>query len=171
RMIALDLPLGSTRGWNELAAAGEFVEIFNDHIGIDDDIAVVQNQRRQFFQRVDLRIVVVGCSRRQRGRDEFDSVDQAKFDRRNTYLAGKWRGGGVCEFHGDVLGKDLNRKDLDRKFVVASETKQSLGNAAADWIASSLTLPCANASRLSQAMTIDPTPRRLAAAVRQVLRC
>jgi hypothetical protein len=37
--------------------------------------------------------------------------------------------------------------------IIASEAKQSIGQHAALWIASSLTLPCANASRLSQAMT------------------
>jgi hypothetical protein len=38
-------------------------------------------------------------------------------------------------------------------FVIASKTKQSVAPLAETWIASSLTLPCANALRLSQAMT------------------
>jgi len=37
--------------------------------------------------------------------------------------------------------------------IIASEAKQSIGQHAALWIASSQMLPCANASRLSQAMT------------------
>src|SRR5207248_11396235 len=37
--------------------------------------------------------------------------------------------------------------------VIASEAKQSIAPQAEEWIASSLRSPCANASRLSQAMT------------------
>jgi hypothetical protein len=41
--------------------------------------------------------------------------------------------------------------------VIASEAKQSMFPRVAVWIASSLTLPCANALRLSQAMTDNET--------------
>jgi hypothetical protein len=39
----------------------------------------------------------------------------------------------------------------DTTYVIASEAKQSMKQQS--WIASSLALPCANAARLSQAMT------------------
>jgi hypothetical protein len=38
---------------------------------------------------------------------------------------------------------------------MTGSAKQSIEAAKKEWIASSLTLPCANASRLSQAMTDD----------------
>ncbi|OIQ72894.1 hypothetical protein GALL_454750 [mine drainage metagenome] len=38
---------------------------------------------------------------------------------------------------------------------MTGSAKQSVGAAKKEWIASSLTLPCANASRLPQAMTDD----------------
>jgi hypothetical protein len=43
---------------------------------------------------------------------------------------------------------------LESLGVIASEAKQSMVSPEERWIASSLTLPCANASRLSQAMTV-----------------
>jgi hypothetical protein len=39
--------------------------------------------------------------------------------------------------------------------IIASEAKQSIAPHANTWIASSLSLPCANALRLSQAMTAE----------------
>src|SRR5438105_7763496 len=53
-----------------------------------------------FFHGVDARIFVVGLARHHGSGDEFDFVDQAKFDRGNAHLAGEWRGRGECEFHG-----------------------------------------------------------------------
>ncbi len=50
---------------------------------------------------------------------------------------------------------------IDRS-VIASEAKQSIARLADGRIASSPTLPCANASRLSQAMTAAALPEPLA---------
>src|SRR5712675_287653 len=51
-MIALDFPPDGTGRRDQLSAASQFVEIFDDDVGIDDDVAIVQDQRRQFFQRI-----------------------------------------------------------------------------------------------------------------------
>jgi hypothetical protein len=45
-------------------------------------------------------------------------------------------------------------KAVSANAVIASGAKQSISRQAAQWIASSLALPCTNASRLSQAMTL-----------------
>jgi hypothetical protein len=58
-MIGLHLPALRTVSGDQLAAA-EFVEIFNDDVGIENDVAVVEDQDRQFLQRRDARIFVVG---------------------------------------------------------------------------------------------------------------
>jgi len=66
----------------------------------------------------------------------------------------------------DALGGIFSREELDSFYsfarrvifyrthclhiVIASEAKQSFAPLVEKWIASSLTLPCANASRLSQ---------------------
>src|SRR5437868_6151128 len=99
-MIALDLPPEGAGRRDQLAAAGEVVEVFDDDIGVHDDVAIVCYQRRQFFHGVDARIFVVGLARHHGSGDEFDFVDQAEFDRGNAHLAGEWRGRGECEFHG-----------------------------------------------------------------------
>src|SRR5205814_5702099 len=84
---------------DQLAAAGEVVEVFDDDIGVHDDVAIVCYQRRQFFHGVDARIFVVGLARHHGSGDEFDFVDQAEFDRGNAHLAGEWRGRGERKFH------------------------------------------------------------------------
>src|SRR5439155_15505685 len=99
-MIALDLPPEGAGRRNQFSAAGEVVEIFDDDIGVHDDLAIVCYQRRQFFHRVDARIFVVGLARHHGSGEKFDSIDQAEFDRGNAHLAGEWRGRGKCEFHG-----------------------------------------------------------------------
>src|SRR5439155_26417534 len=98
-MVALDLPAQRAGCGNDLAAAGEFIEIFDNDVGIDDDIAILQDQRRQFFQRIQVRIFIVRLARHHGGRDEFDFVDQAELDRGDPHFAGKWRGRGEGEFH------------------------------------------------------------------------
>src|SRR6266566_2121710 len=98
-MIALDLPSQGAGSRDQLSTAGEFVEIFDNDIGIDDDVAIVENKRRQLLQRIHLRIFIVGLARHDGGRNEFYSVDQPKLDRGDAHLAGKGRGGGECEFH------------------------------------------------------------------------
>src|SRR4029450_453080 len=107
-MIAPDLPSDGAGRRNQPAAPRELVEVFDDDIGIHDDLAIVCYQRRQLLHRVDARIFVVALARRQRGRDQFDLVDQAEFDRDNAHLAGEWRGRGECEFHRVFLyGKEV----------------------------------------------------------------
>src|SRR5262249_25123604 len=84
-------------------------EVFDDHIGIDDDIVIVQDQHRQFLQRVDLGIFVVRLARHHCCRRELDSVDPPKLDRGNTNLACKRRGRGEGEFHVMPLESSLHR--------------------------------------------------------------
>src|SRR5258708_40277752 len=96
-MTALDLPARGAGRRDQFSAASEFIEIFDDDVGIDDDTAIVEDQRRQFFQGRDLRVRVIGLARRDRGRDELDVVDQAEFDRGNANLTGAWRGRGEGE--------------------------------------------------------------------------
>src|SRR2546430_10144695 len=104
-MVALDLPSFRTGGGDQLAAAGELVEIFDDDIGIEDDVAIVEDQHRQLLQRRDLRIFFVGLTRRDGRGGEFYSVDQAGLDRGDAHLSGERRGGGEGEFHaGSFLG-------------------------------------------------------------------
>ena len=79
--------------------AGEFVEVLDDDIGIDNDLAIVQDQRRQFLHRIDAGIFIVGRARHDGRRDQFDLVHQPEFDRGNAHLAGEWRGRGECKFH------------------------------------------------------------------------
>src|ERR1700730_9937888 len=116
-MFALDLPARLAGRRDQLSANAESIEIFDDDVGIDDDIAIVEDQRRQFFQGRDLRVRVIGLARRDRGRDELDVVDQAEFDRGNAHLAGEWRGGGEGEFHGMSLKKSSSRNSP----VIASQ--------------------------------------------------
>jgi hypothetical protein len=47
-MVALDLPSGGSGSRDQLAAAGEFVEIFDDDVGIEDDVAVVEDQNFEY---------------------------------------------------------------------------------------------------------------------------
>ena len=88
-MIALDLPSIGTGCRDQLSAAGEFVEIFDDDVGIEDDVAIVEDQHRQLLQWRDLRIFLIGLTRRDRGGSEFDLVDQAGLDRGDAHLAGE----------------------------------------------------------------------------------
>jgi hypothetical protein len=106
-MVALYLPARGPSGGNELSAAGDLVEIFHDHIGIEDNLAIVENEHRQLLHRRDARIFIIRRSRRDRGRHEFDSVDQAELDRRDAHLAGKRRGGREGEFHLDYSFKQI----------------------------------------------------------------
>src|SRR5450631_979439 len=98
-MIGLDLPAQRACGRDELAATGELIEIFDDDVGIENDLAIVEDQHRQLFQGRDLRILVIGLSRRDGGREELDTVDQAELDRRDAHLARERRGRGEGEFH------------------------------------------------------------------------
>jgi hypothetical protein len=99
-MVALDLPALGAGGRDQFSAAGEFVEIFNDDVGIEDDIAIVQDQHRQLLQRRDLRIFLVGLTRRDGCGGELDLVDQAGLDRSDADFSRERRGGGEGEFHG-----------------------------------------------------------------------
>ena len=62
-MVALDLPFDGAGRRDQLSAAGEFIEIFDDDIGIENDIAIVEDQHRQFFHRIDQRIFFVELAR------------------------------------------------------------------------------------------------------------
>ena len=72
RVLGLDLPSRRARCRNQFSAAGEVIEIFDDDIGVENDVAIVWDQHRQLLQRRDLRILVVGRARRHGGGDEFD---------------------------------------------------------------------------------------------------
>ena len=98
-MVALQLPAVGAGGGDQLAAAGEFVEVFDDDVGIEDDVAIVEDQHRQLLQRRDLRIFLVGLTRRDGRGGEFYSVDQAGLDRGDADFSGERRGGGEGEFH------------------------------------------------------------------------
>jgi hypothetical protein len=84
-----------------------FVLAFQRRGGIQDDVAVVGDQHRQFLQRRDARIILVGRARRDGGRNELDLVDQSKLDRRDAHLAGERRGGRESEFHLGI--RQINR--------------------------------------------------------------
>src|SRR4029077_17109122 len=88
-------------GRNKLSAARQFVEIFDDHVGVDDDIAIIKDKRRQRLQRVYFGVFVVRLARDDGRRNEFDLVDQPELDRGDANLAGKRRGGREGEFHGE----------------------------------------------------------------------
>ncbi len=91
-MVGFNLPLLRAGRRDQLSAACEFVEILNDHIRIHDGAAVIENERRQLSQRIDLlRIVLVERAGGGRGRHELDLVDQAKLDGGDTNLAGERR--------------------------------------------------------------------------------
>ena len=73
--------------------------------------------------------------------------DGSEAHRRGTAARGRQAGGRVGVGASTVItGQQCCR-------VIASEAKQSIAPHGDRWIASSLALPCANASRLSQAMT------------------
>src|SRR3954451_1033907 len=99
-MIGLGIPTPRTVIGDQ-AAAGHLVEVFDDDVGVQNDIAVIGDQHRQLFQRRDLRIVLVGRARRDGCRRELDLVDQPKLDRGDAHLAGEGRGGGEGELHGE----------------------------------------------------------------------
>ncbi len=60
-------------------AAGEFVEIFDDDVGIHDDLAVVEDQRGNLPQRTDVARIffILGDGNGLDRNHEFDLVDEA----------------------------------------------------------------------------------------------
>ena len=132
RVIALHLPTRRAGGRDQLSAAGEFVEIFDDDVGIDDDIAIIQDQRRQLLQRIDFRVFVVWLTRYDGRRNELDLVDQPKLDRGDANLAGERRGRREGKFHFNFLRNKSGSSVIAR----SKATKQSSLALALDCFAS-----------------------------------
>jgi hypothetical protein len=132
RVIGLRFPARRSGCRDQFAAAGEIVEIFDDDVGIEDDVAIVEDQHRQFLQRIDVaRVVIVRSARRHRGGNQFDLVDQSSLDRSNTHLARKRRGGREGQLH--WMPQNKNTMPSLRG---ALATKQSTPQQVVAWIAS-----------------------------------
>src|SRR4051794_20933831 len=102
-MIAQNLPSRRTGCGDELSAAREAVQVFDDDAGVQEDISIVQDQYRKLLQRRDLRISIVALSGCDGCRDEFNPVDQPEFDGGDPYLAGERGTLRECEFHKSIL--------------------------------------------------------------------
>src|ERR1700758_836527 len=89
----LELPALRPVIGNEIAA-GKLVQIFDDHVGIEDYLAGIEDQDRQLLQRRDARILVVRRAWDDGRWHELDLVDEAELDRGDPHFSGEGGRGG-----------------------------------------------------------------------------